>query len=73
MRTTATPAEVEAWITVLRGRGHLHAAETTPEGTWTLQRTPDCPPVTLHHPVLAMDYIADVLLDLRRQNREGLR
>jgi len=73
MRTAATPAEVDAWITVLHGRGHLHSAEATPEGIWTVRRTPDSLPVTLHHPVLAMDHIADVLLDLRRRDREGSR
>lgn len=73
MRTTATFAEVDAWIAVLHGRGHLHSAEATPEGVWTVRRTPDSLPVTLHHPVLAMDYIAGVLLDLRGHDREGSR
>ncbi|MFJ1602574.1 hypothetical protein ACIOHS_04260 [Streptomyces sp. NPDC088253] len=67
MRTTpATPAEADAWITVLRRYGHLHRAEPGPDGTWTVQRTPASTPRTLHHPVLALDFVAEVLHDVCR-------
>ncbi|HCA84140.1 MAG TPA: hypothetical protein DEQ61_00690 [Streptomyces sp.] len=66
MRTTpATAAEADAWITVLHTRGHLHRAERGPDGTWTVQRTRRSRPRTLHHPVFAMDFVAEVLLDVR--------
>jgi hypothetical protein len=62
MRTTPpTAAEVDAWITVLISHGHLYRAEPGPDGAWTVQRTPWSTPRTLHHPVLAMDWIEDVL------------
>lgn len=67
MRTTpATPAEADAWITVLRKYGHLHRAESGPDCTWTVQRTHASTPRTLHHPVLALDFVAEVLHDVRR-------
>ncbi|MFF3547274.1 MULTISPECIES: hypothetical protein [Streptomyces] len=65
MRTTpATHAEADAWITVLRDYGHLHRAEPGPDGSWTVQRTRASTPRTLHHPVLALDYVAEVLRDV---------
>ncbi|WP_328732825.1 hypothetical protein OHT20_31485 [Streptomyces caniferus] len=65
MRTTpATHAEADAWITVLRDYGHLHRAEPDPDGSWTVQRTRASTPRTLHHPVLALDYVAAVLRDV---------
>ncbi|MEW1660765.1 hypothetical protein [Streptomyces sp. NPDC093707] len=68
MRTApATHAEVHAWITVLRDHGHLHSVEPGPEGAWTVQRTPTSQPRTLHHPVLALDFFAEVLRDIRRE------
>lgn len=67
MRTTpVTHAEADAWITVLRDRGHLHRSEIGPDGTWTVQRTPASRPRTLHHPVLALDFVAEILSDIRR-------
>ncbi|WP_019546681.1 hypothetical protein [Streptomyces sulphureus] len=68
MRTTP-PAndEIDAWLAVLRAHGHLHRAEPGPDGAWTVWRTPSSSPHTLHHPVLALDYIADVLRDIRIQ------
>ncbi|MDX3097120.1 hypothetical protein PV417_21650 [Streptomyces sp. ME19-03-3] len=67
MRTTsATRAEADAWITVLSRYGHLHHAEPGPEGTWTVQRTPTSAPRTLHHPVLTLDFVVEVLRDVRR-------
>jgi hypothetical protein len=74
MRTTpATTAEVDSWLTVLRANGHLHRAAPGLDGTWTVQRHQDSEPFTLHHPVLAMDWIETVLLDLRRQATETSR
>lgn len=71
MRTTpATATEADTWLTVLRDRGHLHHVQTGPDGTWTVQRTPDAGPWTLHHPVLAIDYIADILRDVRSRSAE---
>ncbi|MFG3363520.1 hypothetical protein ACGF0K_00905 [Streptomyces sp. NPDC048156] len=71
MRTThATPAEADAWITVLRKYGHLHRAEPGPDGTWTVQRTPASTPRTLHHPVLALDFAAEVLHEVRRMKAQ---
>ncbi|MCZ7460604.1 hypothetical protein [Streptomyces sp. WMMC940] len=64
--TTATRAEADAWITVLGRYGHLHHAEPGPGGAWTVQRTPTSTPRTLHHPVLALDFVAEVLRDVRR-------
>ncbi|MBU6529669.1 hypothetical protein [Streptomyces mayonensis] len=73
MRTTpATRAEANAWIAVLTKYGHLHSAEPGPDGAWAVQRTPTSRPFTLHHPVLAMDFVADVLRDVRR-TAPGLR
>ncbi|MGW2702348.1 hypothetical protein [Streptomyces sp. NPDC001340] len=73
MRTTpATPAEAHAWITVLRRYGHLHRAEAGPDGTWTVQRTPLSTPRTLHHPVLALDFVAEVLRDVHRTKVQTL-
>ncbi|MFZ3572268.1 hypothetical protein ACOKM5_35660 [Streptomyces sp. BH097] len=67
MRTTpATHAEANAWITVLTKYGHLHHADPGPDGAWTVQRTPTSRPHTLHHPVLVIDFVADVLHDVRR-------
>ncbi|WP_435244400.1 hypothetical protein [Streptomyces sioyaensis] len=71
MRTTsATHAEADAWITVLRDHGHLHRAEPGPDGTWTVQRTPASTPRTLHHPVLTLDYVAEILRDVRGHTAE---
>ncbi|MFF3631648.1 hypothetical protein [Streptomyces sp. NPDC002164] len=67
MRTTSvTRAEADAWISVLSRYGHLHHAEPGPDGAWTVQRAPASTPRTLHHPVLALDFVAEVLHDVRR-------
>ncbi|WP_236244018.1 hypothetical protein [Streptomyces sp. CC210A] len=67
MRTTSvTRAEADAWITVLSRYGHLHHAEPGPDGAWTVQRAPTSTLRTLHHPVLALDFVAEVVRDVRR-------
>lgn len=71
MRTTpATTVEVDTWIAVLHENGHLHQAEAAPDGTWTVQRRRHSRPWTLHHPVLAMDFIEDILRDIQQQSAE---
>jgi hypothetical protein len=65
MRTKpATPAEVDTWLTV------LHRAESGPDNTWTVQRHRHSRPWTLHHPVLAMDWIEDIVRDIHQQDAE---
>ncbi|MER5613921.1 hypothetical protein [Streptomyces sp. NPDC002215] len=74
MRThPATPAEVDSWLTVLHRRGHLHRAQSGPDNTWTVQRTLHTRPWTLHHPVLAMDWIEELVREIRQQNPETSR
>jgi hypothetical protein len=74
MRTSpATPAEVDSWLTVLHQRGHLHRAASAPDGTWTVQRRRHGRPWTLHHPVLAMDWIEDIVRGIRQQDAETSR
>lgn len=74
MRTTPpTTDEINVWITVLRAHGHLHRAEPGPEGTWTVRRTPRSTPHTLHHPVLALDYVAEILREVRLEAGENAR
>ncbi|WP_405848455.1 hypothetical protein [Streptomyces sp. NBC_01518] len=71
MRThPATPAEVDSWLTVLHQDGHLHRARSGPDTTWIVQRTRDSRPWTLHHPVLAMDWIEELVRDIRQENPE---
>ncbi|MGW2657384.1 hypothetical protein ACWC1D_27455 [Streptomyces sp. NPDC001478] len=71
MRThPVAPAEVDAWLTVLHQHGHLHRVQTGPDSTWTVQRCPNTGPWTLHHPVLAMDWIEELVRDIRQQNPE---
>ncbi|MFE7216656.1 hypothetical protein ACFU93_43940 [Streptomyces sp. NPDC057611] len=71
MRTNpATPAEVDSWLTVLHQLGHLHRAESGPDNTWTVQRRPHSRPWTLHHPVLAMDWIEEVVRDIHQNDTE---
>jgi hypothetical protein len=71
MRTNpATPVEVDSWLAVLLREGHIHRAEPGPDRTWTVQRRRHSRPLTLHHPVLAMDFIEDVLRDVRQQDAE---
>lgn len=74
MRTRpATPAEVDSWLAVLHQHGHLHHAQSAPDNTWTVQRTPHTRPWTLHHPVLAMDWIEKLVREIRQQNPETTR
>ena len=71
MRTNpATPAEVETWLTVLVRQGHLHHAEAGPDNTWIVQRRQHGRPRTLHHPVLAMDFVEDLLREVHQQEAE---
>ncbi|MEU9410124.1 hypothetical protein AB0E08_31170 [Streptomyces sp. NPDC048281] len=69
----ATPAEVESWLAVLHQRGHLYRAEPGPQGIWTVQRRHHDRPWTLHHPVLAMDWIEAVLREVQQQHPEASR
>ncbi|MFF4927138.1 hypothetical protein ACFY4B_41810 [Kitasatospora sp. NPDC001261] len=72
MRTTpATWAEADSWLAVLHQRGHLHRVETGPDGTRSVQRGRHPVPWTLHHPVLALDFIEDLLLDIRQRETEA--
>ncbi|MCZ4122676.1 hypothetical protein [Streptomyces sp. H39-S7] len=74
MRTKpATLAEVDSWLTVLHQRGHLHHAAALADGSWSVQRRQHSRPWTLHHPVLAMDWIEDVLRDAHQQDTESSR
>ncbi|MFF2013199.1 hypothetical protein ACFVWY_29590 [Streptomyces sp. NPDC058195] len=74
MRTNpATPAEVDSWLTVLHQHGHLHRVHPGPDNIWTVQRTPHGRPWTLHHPVLAMDWIEELVREIRQQNPETSR
>ena len=74
MRThPATPDEVDSWLTVLHRQGHLHCARSGPDTTWTVQRARHSRPWTLHHPVLAMDWIEELVRELRHQDPETSR
>ncbi|MFB7666894.1 hypothetical protein ACFC1R_23590 [Kitasatospora sp. NPDC056138] len=69
----ATPAEADTWLAVLHKHGHLHRAEAGPEGSWTAQRRRHSRPWTLHHSVLAMDWIEEVLRDIHHRDAETSR
>lgn len=74
MRTTrTTAAEADAWLTVLHCRGHLHEVRTHADGTWTVRERPESSPWTLHHPVLAMDWIENLVRRCRADGHEGRR
>ncbi|MGV9427976.1 hypothetical protein ACWDO7_27260 [Streptomyces sp. NPDC003656] len=74
MRTRpATPAEVDSWLTVLHQHGYLHLAQSGPDTTWIVQREQQDRPWTLHHPVLAMDWIESLVRDLQQQDPETTR
>ncbi|GAB3113377.1 hypothetical protein GCM10027160_17180 [Streptomyces calidiresistens] len=74
MRTTpAAREEADVWLTVMVRHGHLHHVESGADGTWSVQRTPDSVPWTLHHPVFVLDYVAEILRDVRRPRGEGHR
>ncbi|MFD9793808.1 hypothetical protein ACFWXK_23010 [Streptomyces sp. NPDC059070] len=71
MRThPATPAEVDSWLTVLQRRGHLHHVQSEPDGTWIVQREQHDRPWALHHPVLAMDWIEELVHEIQQQDSE---
>ncbi|MFJ8442823.1 hypothetical protein [Kitasatospora griseola] len=74
MRTTpATWAEADSWLAVLAQRGHLHHVETSTDGARSVQRGRHSRPWTLHHPVLALDFVENLLLDLRQRDTEASR
>ncbi|MFD9428498.1 MULTISPECIES: hypothetical protein [unclassified Streptomyces] len=74
MRThPATPVEVHSWLTVLHQRGHLHRVQSGSDNTWTVQRERHSRPWTLHHPVLAMDWIEELVREIQQQNPETSR
>ncbi|WP_371790389.1 hypothetical protein OG285_05890 [Streptomyces sp. NBC_01471] len=74
MRTKpATPAEVDSWLAVLHQHGHFHHAESGPDTTWTVQRHRHSRPWTLHHPVLAMDWIEEIVRTIHQQETESSR
>ncbi|GAA2773801.1 hypothetical protein [Kitasatospora cinereorecta] len=74
MRTTpATWAEADSWLAVLEQRGHLHRVETEPDGTRSIQRGRHSRPWTLHHPVLAVDFVEDLVREIRRRDTEATR
>ncbi|MEW1996945.1 hypothetical protein [Streptomyces coelicoflavus] len=71
MRTRpATPAEVDSWLTVLYRRGHLHRAQSGPDNTWIVQRGQHSRPWTLHHPILAMDWIEELVREIQQRDPE---
>ncbi|MEE4543669.1 hypothetical protein V2S66_17030 [Streptomyces sp. V4-01] len=72
MRTNpATSTEVETWLTVLVREGHLHRAEAGPDTTWVVQKRRHSRQWTLHHPVLAMDFVEDILREVHQQEAES--
>ncbi|MEE1825343.1 hypothetical protein PUR61_24625 [Streptomyces sp. BE20] len=74
MRTTpATWTEADSWLAVLHQRGHLHRVETGSDGARTVQRGRHSRPWTLHHPVLAIDWIEHVVRDVQQRDTERSR
>ncbi|MFJ4184173.1 hypothetical protein [Kitasatospora sp. NPDC089509] len=74
MRTTpATWAEADSWLAVLTQHGHLHRVDIGPDGVRSVQYGQHSRPWTLHHPVLAIDFVEDLLLDLRQRDAEASR
>ncbi|SDP41329.1 hypothetical protein [Actinacidiphila guanduensis] len=71
MRTNpATSAEVETWLAVLVREGHLYRTEAVADAIWIVQKGRHSRPWTLHHPVLAMDFIEDILREVHQQEAE---
>ncbi|MCX5085670.1 hypothetical protein [Streptomyces sp. NBC_00401] len=70
--TPTTRLEADTWIAVLIRHEHLHSAEPGPDETWTVKRTAASRPQTLHHPVLALDFVSAVLRDVHG-DASGLR
>jgi hypothetical protein len=74
VRTTpATAAEVDAWLTVLHHYGHIHHVQPHPDGIWAVQRHPGQRPWTLHAPVLAMDWIEDLVRETTERQPDSNR
>ncbi|MFD8320752.1 hypothetical protein [Kitasatospora purpeofusca] len=74
MRTTpATWVEADSWLDVLHHRGYLHRVETEPDGTRTVQRSENSRTWTLHHPVLALDFVADLVREIRQHDAKANR
>ncbi|MEV6209577.1 hypothetical protein [Kitasatospora sp. NPDC051914] len=74
MRTTpATWAEADSWLAVLQQHGHLYRVETGPDGARSVQRGQRSRPWTLHHPVLAIDFVEDLVRDIRWHDTEASR
>jgi hypothetical protein len=71
--TTATAIEVDTWLTLLHQRGHIHHARFESDGAWSVQRRRHSRPWTLLHPVLAMDWIEEILRDVHQQDSETSR
>ncbi|MFD7902938.1 hypothetical protein ACFV4G_11900 [Kitasatospora sp. NPDC059747] len=72
MRTTpATWAEADSWLAVMLQRGHLYRLETGTDGTRSVQRGRHSHPWTLHHPVLALDFVEDLLREIRQRDDEA--
>lgn len=66
MRTRpTTAAEIDTWLAVLRRHGHLHYVGAGPGTSWVVRRRRYDRPWTLHHPVLAMDWIEELLREIR--------
>ena len=74
MRTTpATWTEADSWLAVLHQRGHLHHVESALDGTRIVQRGRHSRPWTLHDPVLALDWIEDLVRDVHQRDTETSR
>lgn len=69
MRTRpVTVNEVDTWFAVLCSHGYVHRAEAAPDACWIVQHRPHDRLWTLHHPVLAMDWIEELLRTIRRRD-----
>ncbi|MEV7121173.1 hypothetical protein [Kitasatospora griseola] len=74
MRTTpATWAEVDSWLAVLQQRGHLHQVTIEADSTRSVQHRRSSSPWTLHHPVLAMDFVEHLVRAIRQRETEASR
>lgn len=74
MRTTpATWTEADSWLAVLHRHGHVHRIESSLDGIRTVQRSRHSRPWTLHHPVLAIDWIEDLVRDIQQRDAETSR
>ncbi|MDH6709113.1 hypothetical protein P3T27_005859 [Kitasatospora sp. MAA19] len=71
--TPATWAESDSWLAVLHQRGHLHRVETLPDGTRSVQCGRHSRSWTLHHPVLALDFVEDLVREIRQRDTEASR